>query len=111
ESLGMAVTRQKFTDSHKRATENVIAVWASTGASHDVIVVGAHRDHLPADGATRYPGANDNASGTVGMLAIAKALSSRPAPKRAVVFVSFGSDEDGQEGAQHLIADQSGAFD
>src|SRR5207249_5270300 len=51
ESLGMAVTRQKFTDSHKRATENVIAVWASTGASHDVIVVGAHRDHLPADGA------------------------------------------------------------
>lgn len=112
EALNMGVKRQAFTDSRGRETENVIAVWASTGESPDVIVVGAHRDHLAADGATKYPGANDNASGTVGMLAIAKTLSALPAPKRTVVFVSLGSEEDPfQEGARHLLKDQAGVFD
>jgi hypothetical protein len=83
--------QQTFVNGAGAETANVIAILP--GASPDVIVVGAHHDHLGVEGADVYAGANDNASGIAGLLAIAKAFRQRPPPARTVAFVAFGSEE------------------
>jgi hypothetical protein len=106
----MQVRRQPFTDSRGRATENVYGMLVSTGGSDDVIIVGAHRDHLPTNGTLVYPGANDNASGTAALLAIADRLAAAPAMKRTVLFVSFGSEEDPLVEGSTYFVDHADAF-
>jgi hypothetical protein len=76
------------------------------------IVVGAHYDHLghgrPRDNnppGTIYPGADDNASGTSGVLELARAFSSLPtAPQRSILFVCFDGEEKGLLGSKHWTA-------
>ena len=78
-----------------------------------VIVVGAHYDHLglgrPRDNnppGTFYPGADDNASGTSGVLQLARAFSKMPiAPKRSILFICFDGEEKGLLGSKHWTAD------
>jgi Zn-dependent M28 family amino/carboxypeptidase len=77
----------------------------------DVILLSAHLDHLgtrtpPAGTAAAadaiYNGADDDASGTVAVLALAEALAGRAAPKRSVVFALFGSEESGGLGSRYF---------
>lgn len=64
-----------------------------------IIYVGAHFDHE----GNGHLGANDNASGIVGLLAVAQAIQQRPAkPKRTIVFAAFGAEEKGMIGSYHL---------
>lgn len=78
------------------------------GAASDVILLSAHLDHVgaraPRDGSTSadtiYNGADDDASGTVAVLELAKALASGPRPKRTIVFAFFGSEEAGGFGSR-----------
>jgi hypothetical protein len=66
----------------------------------EIIVVSAHHDHLGKG----YLGANDNASGVVGVLAIAQAIQQRAVkPKRTIVFVTFGGEEGGMLGSYHFV--------
>ncbi len=66
------------------------------------LLVGAHADHLGVIGDTLYPGADDNASGTAVMLALASALKDRPL-RRPVIFVSFMGEEKGILGANAFV--------
>jgi hypothetical protein len=74
-----------------------------------VVVVGAHYDHLGHGNPRRnnppgtiYPGADDNASGTSGVLELARAFSRLPtAPKRSILFVCFDGEEKGLLGSKH----------
>jgi len=65
-----------------------------------VIVLGAHLDHVgmrpnaPGDDKI-FNGADDDASGTVAVTALAQALAAGPRPKRTLVFALFGSEEGG----------------
>lgn len=61
----------------------------------EVIVVGAHFDHLGMDNRGRiYPGANDDASGCASLLEIQKAMVAlKDQVKRTVVFVAFTGEE------------------
>ncbi len=76
------------------------------------IVVGAHYDHLghgrPHGNnppGTIYPGADDNASGTSGVLELARAFSSLPiAPGRSMLFIFFDGEEKGLLGSKHWTA-------
>ena len=61
----------------------------------EIVIVSAHHDHL-GDG---HLGANDDASGIVAMLAIAKAMSQGEPPKRTIVFAAFGAEEGGMIGS------------
>jgi Zn-dependent M28 family amino/carboxypeptidase len=66
----------------------------------EVIVLGAHLDHVGmrenAPGPDKiYNGADDDASGTVSVMALAQALANGPRPKRTLVFALFGSEESG----------------
>jgi Zn-dependent M28 family amino/carboxypeptidase len=76
----------------------------------EAIVVGAHYDHLGRGGAGSlaaregeiHHGADDNASGVAGLIELARILStSTPRPRRTVVFVAFGGEEEGLIGSSY----------
>ncbi len=81
----------------------------------EVIVVGAHYDHLglggpgslAPDSEAVHNGADDNASGTSALLGLAKYfaadMSRRPA--RTLVFVAFSAEEMGLLGSDHFVSD------
>jgi len=78
-------------------TANVVAYAPGSDAalSSEVIVVGAHHDHLGTMGGEVYNGANDNASGVTAMLAVAQAIQRRGTPpRRTIVFAAFGYEEN-----------------
>jgi Zn-dependent M28 family amino/carboxypeptidase len=64
--------------------------------SEEVIVVGAHLDHLGRRGQTLYPGASDNSSGVAALLGLAGSLAARGGRlDRSVLVVFFGAEEIG----------------
>ncbi|AMY09082.1 Arginyl aminopeptidase [Luteitalea pratensis] len=69
----------------------------------ETILVTSHYDHLGSQGGKTYPGANDNGSGTVAMVEVARLLA-RTRPARSVLFVSFGSEEQLMLGSYHYVA-------
>jgi Peptidase family M28/PA domain len=79
----------------------------------EAVLVGAHYDHLgrgneggALDGAGIHPGADDNASGTAALLAVAAALGrAEPRPRRPILFVAFTGEEKGWAGSR-LVADR-----
>ncbi|MCH2112738.1 MAG: M20/M25/M40 family metallo-hydrolase [Planctomycetes bacterium] len=72
----------------------------------ECIVLGAHYDHVGrnADGDI-WNGADDNGSGTVGLLQLMDAIANGSwKPKRTLVFVFFSAEELGLLGAAHFLA-------
>ena len=93
---------------------NVIGVLEGSDRllKNETIVIGAHYDHLGRGGSGSlaqrsgeiHHGADDNASGTAGMLELARLLSSqRPRPKRTIVFAGFGGEEEGLLGSNYYV--------
>jgi Zn-dependent M28 family amino/carboxypeptidase len=75
-------------------------------------VIGAHYDHLglgeqfsmaPSQIGTIHPGADDNASGTAGVLELARLLSAQPKLKRGVLFLAFAGEELGLLGSSYYV--------
>jgi hypothetical protein len=86
------------------------------GASDEYVVVGAHYDHLgsgeqfslaPAEKGKLHPGADDNASGTAGVLALARQLAAETTRsgtrRRGVLFITFAGEELGLLGSGHYV--------
>jgi hypothetical protein len=68
------------------------------------LIIGAHLDHVGSQAGLLFPGANDNASGSAGVLEIAEAFKlSDLKPKRSILFVLFASEEQGLYGAEHFV--------
>jgi Zn-dependent M28 family amino/carboxypeptidase len=69
----------------------------------EAIILGAHLDAVGSPGCL-FPGALDNASGSVDILAAAKALaSSGIKPARTVIFIFFGGEECGLYGSKKYV--------
>lgn len=95
-----------------RRTQNVVA-WIEGSDSilkNEILVVGAHYDHIgykksaKNETDTIYNGADDNASGTAGVLAVAAAFARMPVkPKRSVAFVAFAAEEKGLFGSSWFV--------
>jgi len=72
-----------------------------------VILLTARMDHVgigaPVNGDNIYNGADDDASGCVAVLQLARTLAREKAPKRTVLFVFFGSEETGGQGDQFFL--------
>jgi len=95
------------------ATRNVVGVIPGTSRAlrGEVVVVGAHYDHLglggfgaldPDSTGRVHNGADDNASGTAALLEIGRRLAhSRPA--RTVVLVAFSGEELGTLGSSYFV--------
>jgi aminopeptidase YwaD len=79
------------------------------GATQEYVIVGAHYDHLgmgdsnslaPAEiGKSIHPGADDNASGTAGVIELARWFSKHPPGKRGILFMTFAGEELGLLGS------------
>jgi Zn-dependent M28 family amino/carboxypeptidase len=93
---------------------NVIGILEGSDAKlkHEVIVIGAHYDHLGRGGAGSlaaregqvHHGADDNASGTAGLLELARIFSTgRPKPRRTLLFIAFGGEEEGLLGSSFYV--------
>ena len=93
-------------------TANVaaIVVGSDSALRNQVLAIGAHYDHLgrsntyalDRDVSGIRRGADDNASGTAGLLELARRFSERPA-RRSVLFVAFGAEEVGLIGTGVFI--------
>ena len=75
----------------------------------EYFVVGGHYDHLGMWEDYIYNGADDNGSGSVGVLNIAKAVAASPVkPKRSIVFALWTGEEEGLLGSRYYV--QNPAF-
>jgi aminopeptidase YwaD len=79
---------------------------------YEYIIIGAHYDHLGwgsqgsmvPDVSAIHHGADDNASGTAGMLELAQKFSAnRDQIERSIVFMAFGAEELGLIGSQYYV--------
>jgi Zn-dependent M28 family amino/carboxypeptidase len=90
-------------------TRNVIATLPGQDSNlkDQVILLSAHMDHLgigkPVNGDRIYNGADDDASGCVAVLELARALVQAGPIRRTVLFVFFGSEETGGQGDEYFL--------
>lgn len=71
---------------------------------NEVIVVGGHYDHVGINKDYIWNGSDDNASGAVGMLTIAKAFAeSGVKPKRTIIFAGWTGEEEGLLGSEYFV--------
>src|SRR6202012_2148696 len=99
----------KFQDVPRKETWNAIGILRGSTAPDEIILLTAHLDHLgigPANatGDTNYNGADDDASGTTAVLALAHILATGSRPRRTIVFALFGSEELGGSGTRAFLA-------
>lgn len=99
----------------EREAFNVVAVLPGTTKPEQIVVLGAHYDHIGTsekgvmcrekEGDTICNGADDNASGTAMVLEIARAFSeARYRPARTIVFAHFAGEELGLHGSKALAS-------
>jgi hypothetical protein len=101
-------------EKYERTTQNVLGIVAGSQPDGEVIVVGAHYDHLGWGGSDSlaqgeraiHHGADDNASGTTLMLELARRLSQRSGElPRTLLFAAWGAEEMGLLGSAHWVKD------
>jgi Zn-dependent M28 family amino/carboxypeptidase len=90
-------------------SRNVAAIIKGTESPEDVFIYMAHWDHIgtdaTADGDNIYNGALDNATGTAGLIELARAYSAlEQKPKRSVMFLSVTAEEQGLLGSAYYAA-------
>lgn len=81
---------------------NVMGFVRGTAQPDRWIVVTAHYDHLGTRDGEIFNGADDNASGTAGLLALATWFAAHP-PAHSMLFVAFDAEELGLRGARAFL--------
>jgi Peptidase family M28/PDZ domain/PA domain len=93
-----------------KTVHNVVAYLP--GETSEYIAVGAHYDHLglgeqyslaPSLAGTVHPGADDNASGTAGVIELARWFSKQPKHHRGILFLTFAGEELGLLGSSYYV--------
>jgi len=113
---GAKVYVQTTTVATALPTRNVVGFLEGSDRSleDEIVVVGAHYDHVgwmrsPGAGQDSiFNGADDNASGTTGLLEVAKAFAAgKMRPKRSLLFIAFAGEELGLLGSQAYVRSPS----
>ena len=106
--LAVGITREEV------PAYNVVGVLEGSDPilKNENIIIGAHYDHLgrggegslaPRSGEIHH-GADDNASGTAGVIELARLFSAqRPGLKRTLVFIAFSGEEEGLLGSNYYV--------
>ena len=106
--LGLQLDAAVKSTIRRSETANVLGRWPGRGPlAHEAVLIGGHYDHFgigaPVNGDSIYNGAEDNASGTAGVMATAEAfVRSGVRPARSIVFIGFAAEESGLLGSQAL---------
>jgi len=81
---------------------NVCGLWPGSDPQlkNEVIILSAHYDHVGTQGGEIHNGADDNASGTSGLLAVAEALRARGPLRRTVMLMWLSGEEKGLWGSK-----------
>jgi Zn-dependent M28 family amino/carboxypeptidase len=89
-------------------SRNVVAklVGSDTARRDEYVIYSAHWDHFgvgaPVNGDSIYNGAADNATGTAGLLTLAKAYAAmKTPPSRSILFLAVTAEEQGLLGSQY----------
>lgn len=104
---GVTATIVHDVDENTRTTSNVLAVLRGSdpelAAEH--VIIGGHYDHVgETDQGEIFNGADDNASGTAAIVAVAEAFARLPnAPARSVLFACWGAEEKGLLGSNWFV--------
>jgi hypothetical protein len=84
---------------------NVIALLPGTDLKDEYVVISAHYDHVGKRNGVVYPGADDDGSGTVGIMELAeafvKAKQDGKGPRRSIVFLANSGEEKGLWGSEY----------
>ena len=88
-----------------RRTANVVGVLPGRdpALSAEVVVIGAHYDHVGRVNGQVHPGADDNASGTALVVGLARAFAAGGGAPRTLVFALFSGEELGLLGSRHYV--------
>jgi hypothetical protein len=105
---GFTVTGNVDVERLVKTVHNVAAYLP--GETDEYVIVGAHYDHLglggqhslaPSKTGTVHPGADDNASGTAGVVELARWYAKQPKQKRGILFLNFAGEELGLLGSAY----------
>ena len=118
---GVRATGQAAFKTNKAPTRNVLGVVRGEGPMADeYVIIGAHYDHLGirkpmmrkfkagklVEGTNEpqiHNGADDNASGTSGLIEIARLFAQGPRPARSILFIAFTAEETGLHGSKKFV--------
>jgi Zn-dependent M28 family amino/carboxypeptidase len=108
--IGLAPVRDSFPAPFSTRTRsgttlsgvNLAGVVRGTTHPDRYVVVSAHYDHLGMRGTEIFHGADDNASGTAGVLALAQWFKAHP-PANSLLFVLFDGEESGDIGSEAFV--------
>ncbi len=101
---GTALTLQaQMTPWKTTHTWNVLGKIEGTNEKQQIILLSAHLDHLGIENGKTYYGADDDASGTVAVMELARVLATQPKPRRTVMVALWGSEEAGLVGARYFL--------
>lgn len=86
-------------------SENILAFIEGSEKPEEIVVVSAHYDHVGIKNGVVYNGADDDGSGTVAVMEIAKAFqqakNAGKGPKRSVLFLHVTGEEHGLFGSEY----------
>lgn len=107
-ALGLSTSTQQFDSNY---SSNVVAELPGTTSPEKIVVIGAHFDSVNwADGSTAIsPGADDNASGSSGVIEAARVLSQGGPYEHTLRFVLFSGEEFGLLGSDYNAAQSQAA--
>ena len=102
ELSGKKVRIKTSVESRMIRVRNVVGVLPGKDSS-EIIVVGGHYDHLGKHDGWIWNGADDNASGTVGIMTLAKAfMAAGVQPEKTIVFAAWTGEEKGLLGSKYF---------
>jgi hypothetical protein len=105
-STGKSFTIKNTTEHHPDGiTYNVIGMIKGSDPflKDEAVIIGGHLDHL-VKCYEIIPGANDNASAVAVIMGLAEALAKSPVrPKRTIIFICFGAEEQGVVGSKYYV--------
>jgi Zn-dependent M28 family amino/carboxypeptidase len=93
-----------------RTGVNLVVTVPGTTFPDRWIVLTAHYDHVGVRNGQVFNGADDNASGTAAVLALAEMLRAAP-PGHSVLVALLDAEEGGLQGARHLVANPAVPLD
>lgn len=105
--LNLQLSTSMQVKSNFNQSSNVVAKITGSKRPDEVIIYTAHWDHLGIgrpnkDGDSIYNGALDNASGTAGLLEMARAFKNmKTRPERTIVFLAVTAEEQGLLGSAY----------
>ena len=108
--LGLTASVELRNQVERSASRNFVALLEVSERPEEYVLYTAHYDHFGTDPTLDaedriYNGARDNATGTAGLIELARAFTSAPeAPERSIVFLAVTAEEQGLLGSAYYAA-------